>query len=331
MKHLRIHLIIIITIAFNIYAESEIMGQWQALTNYNKNTIISEMNQFLTNCTKNQLLQLCEGTSKMIDVGTKTRDSFFEIYMFINALSDKGDLSSEILLNVILDHNAPKTWQRIAMRFLGGAENFLDLSCVDFQPLYNVFINIINDENKELSYRKESAIYFTSFLENKYTWIYAPEKAKNGDVDYTLSTIIATGKLLEHDKDVDIYMNFINNMLVLDNIPAELKQSTLKTAIDRLTCIRGTKTPGLAKIKKTLESLVPQIPEITIAKVDPITSNKITNLEKLIENGSDKAPQLRKTQERILQQAATKDFTDSQKTYLSTLNTINKYLSENQN
>ena len=34
---------------------------------------------------------------------------------------------------------------------------------------------------------------------------------------------------------------------------------------------------------------------------------------------------------KLHRETVTKDFSDSQKTYLSTLNTINKYLSENQN
>ncbi len=331
MKHLIIFSMFIILIAFNTFAESEIMRQWNALTNYDEKTILSATSQFLTNCTQNELLQLCKETSKKIDSKEISGDYAYAIYFFMKNLSDKGELTPDILLSVIADKAASKTWRLMAARYIAGSEHLLDLAQIDFQSVYNTFTNIINDKNEELSYRRKISIYLAAFFEERYIWIHAPEKVKKEGADYSLLTIVATGKLLEHDQYVNTYMDFVTNMLVSDNIPDKLKQSTIRTAIAQLTRVRGAKTPGLAKIKKTLKSLVPPIPEVTIANVDSATSNKITNLEKLIEDGSDKAPQLRKTQERFLQQAATKDFTDSQKTYLSTLNTINKYLSENQN
>ena len=331
MKYLKIFSIFIILIAFNVFAESEIMRQWNALTNYNEKTILSATSQFLTNCTQNELLQLCKETSQKIDSKEISGDYAYAIYFFMKTLSDKGKLTSDILLSVIADKAATKTWRLMAARYIAGSEQLLDLAQVDFQSVYNTFTNIINDKSEALSYRRKITIYLAAFFEERYIWIHAPEKAKKEGADYSLLTIAATGKLLEHDQYVNIYMDFVTNMLVSDNIPDELKQSTVRTVINRLTRVRGAKTPGLNKIKQTLELLVPPIPEVTIADVDAVTSNRVSNLENKIENGSDKALQLRKTQERILQQAATKDFTDSQKTYLSTLNTINKYLLENQN
>ena len=286
------------------------------------------------NYTAAELMQLCEEYGRLYKEEKKMGEAAcFMIPYFLKAADIRNELDLHALINVTKDKNAPKLWRKYAARVVCGREFLIPIERIDMEKIYNVFTRIIKDNTDDVNLRNELEGCLTSQLAEQYYWIIFPEKMKTkitrrtiDEKEFKKALNSESEKVRKHDYKIEKYMDFLNGNLMSEDMPKELKGVGLD-----IIKVRGAQTPGLAKIKKTLESLVPPIPEVTIAEVDSITSNKITNLEKHIENGSYKAPQLRKTQERILQQAATKDFTDSQKTYLSTLNEINRCLSRNQN
>ncbi len=286
------------------------------------------------NFTASELIQLCEEYGRLYETGKIPGEAAcFMIPYFLKALDIRNELDLYALINVTKDKNAPKLWRRYAARVACGREFLIPIERIDMEKVYNVFTNIIKDNTDDVNLRNELEGCLTSQLAEQYYWIIFPEKMKTkitrrtiDEKEFEKALNSDNEEVRKHDHKIEKYMNYLNENLMSEDMPKELKGIGLD-----IIKVRGAQTPGLAQIMKTLELLVPPIPEVTIANVDSATSNKITKLEKLIENGSDKAPQLRQTQKRILQQAATKDFTDSQKTYLSTLNEINRCLSRNQN
>ena len=290
------------------------------------------------NYTAKEIMQLCEETDKLYEEGKISGESTIIVSYLLKGLDIRKELDLNLLLNIVADETKPTAWRCEAGSVACGEEFLIPIERIDMNKVYDVYTKIIKDNSEDINLRVTLCSALSSQLAEQYAWIVFPEKMKTKLSRTTIDEkdfdeIIKTNEkvkveIIKHDKRMEKYMNFLNEILISKNTPDKLKT----IGISHIAHFRGSKTPGLEKIKKTLNSLIPTIPDITISEVPSSTSNTIVNVNEKIKNKPSNVVLLKLIKRNLLRREyVSEHFTDQEKRYLQILDHIDSILAKEQN
>ena len=290
------------------------------------------------NYTAKEIMQLCEEFGKLYEEGKISGESAITVSYLLKALDIRKELDLNLLLNIVADETKPAAWRGEAGRVACGREFIIPIERIDMNKVYDVYTKIIKDNSEDINLRVTLCSALSRQLAKQYGWIAFPEKMKTKLSRATIDEkafdeIIKTNEkvkaeIIKHDQKIEKYMNFLNEILISKDMPDKLKTEGISSIVH----FRGSKTPGLEKIKETLNSLIPPIPEITIVEVSSSISNAIVNVNEKIKKEPSNAALLKLTKRNLLRREYVNEhFTDQEKRYLRTLNDIDSVLAKKQN
>jgi len=290
------------------------------------------------NYTAKEIMQLCEESGKLYEEGKISGESTINIVYLLKALDIRKELDLNLLLNIVANETKPTIYRRVVGRVACGEEFLIPIERIDMNKVYDVYTKIIKDNSEDVNLRVGLCSALSSQLGEQYAWIVFPEKMKTKLSRTTIDEkafdeIIKTNEkvkaeIIKHDQKIEKYMNFLNEILISKDMPDKLKT----IGISYIVHFRGSKTPGLEKIKETLNSLIPTIPDITISEVPSSTSNTIVNVNEKIKNEPSNVVLLKLIKRNLLRREyVSEHFTDQEKRYLKTLNDIETVLAKEQN
>lgn len=280
------------------------------------------------NYTAEEIMQLCEETGKLYEEGKISGESTIAVAYLLKALDIRKELDLNLLLNIVADETKPTIYRRVVGRVACGREFLIPIERIDMDKVYEVYTKIIKDNSEDVNLRVGLCSALSRQLAKQYYWIVFPEKMRTrtlraSDVS-SFNEIIKTNEkvkaeIIKHDAKVEKYMTLLNEILVSKDVPDELKTEGISYIVN----VRGSKIPGLEKIKETLNSLIPTIPDITISEVRSSISNAIVNVNEKIKNEPLKEALLKLVKRNLLRREyVSEHFTDQEKRYLQTLNSI---------
>jgi len=290
------------------------------------------------NYTAKEIMQLCEEFGKLYDEEKMSGETVCYITPYLlGALDIRKELDLNALINITDDEKLPWLWRRVAGKVGCGKEFLIPIERIDVNKVYEVYTKIIKNNLENTNLRVGLCSALSSQLAKQYYWIVFPEKMRTrtlraSDVS-SFNEIIKTNEkvkaeIIKHDQKIEKYMNFLNEILISKDMPDKLKT----IGISYIVHFRGSKTPGLEKIKETLNSLIPTIPDITISEVRSSTSNTIVNVNEKIKNEPSNVVLLKLIKRNLLRREyVSEHFTDQEKRYLQTLDHIDSILADEQN
>ena len=283
------------------------------------------------NYTAKEIMQLCEETDKLYEEGKLSGESTIIVSYLLKALDIRKELDLNLLLNIVADETKPTAWRSEAGNVACGEEFLIPIERIDMNKVYEIYTKIIKDNSEDINLRVSLCSALSSQLDEQYAWIAFPEKMKTKLSRSTIDEkafdeIIKTNEkvkagIIKHDKRMEEYMNFLNEILISKKTPDKLKT----IGISHIAHFRGSKTPSFEKIKKTLKSLIPPIPDVKISEVRSSISNAIVNVNEKIKKEPSNAALHKLIKRNLLRREYVNEhFTDQEKRYLQTLNDLER-------